>query len=295
MLPELTLQFIAVLIFFQTGMSQPTKDIATLFPQSVDGWRPAASDKCFNPDNLYEHINGGAELFISYDFKKSCTRTYSHGDEAEISIDIFDMGVPKNAFGVFGHSRETTDRTVGQGCQIYEDAVIFWQSRYYVAITCFKCPDDIQGVLLRMARHISDAIGEQGTLPAVITKLPADGLHRESILYFNHPAWQNAYYYFSDDNYLNINKNTDAVLAKYDAGDEQVFLMLIQYPDEQKAKAGLMNFREKYLEGAPEQFIKLEDGYWLGLEQKHDFVVMVFHSKSIDHARALLHSVIEKL
>ncbi len=295
MLPKLIFSVAVAIIFFQTGTTMQQKDISGFFPEVIDGWQQTDPGRCFNADNLYEHINGGAELFISYQFISACTRTYSQGDQAEISIDIFDMGQPKNAFGVFGHSRETTDRTVGQGCQLYEDAVIFWQDRYYVAITCFRCPVNIQDVLLKMARHVSGAIGKEGDMPGIFSKLPRGHLHEESILYFNHHAWQNAFYYFGDENYFNIDRETDAIMARYDFDKDQLYAMLIQYPDNQKAGDGLMNFRQKYLEGEKERLVKLEDGYWLGADQKDNFVVVVFHAMSGDHAEALLLSVLKKL
>ncbi len=295
MLLQLTLPVAIAIIFFQTGMTMQQKDIHDLFPKTIGGWQQTDPGKCFTTDNLYEHINGGAELFISYQFISACTQTYTRGDRGEISLDIFDLGKPKNAFGVFGHSREALDWRIGQGCQIYEDAVIFWQDKYYVAITCFKCPDDVQGVLLEMARYVSKAIDKKGALPEVISKLPEKNLREESILYFNHHAWQNAFYYFGDDNYFNIDKETDAVLARYDMNDDQMYMMLIQYPDVGKAQGGLMSFREKYLEGEKEQFVKLEDNYWLGSAQKGNFVTVVFHARSKAHAQTLLRSVMKKL
>ena len=164
--------FIALLFQISITMSAQENKISQHLPSKVDAWSTIGDDKEYNEESLYEHINGGAELFISYGFNEAISRTYSKGGEAEISVDIYDMIESKNAYGVFSHSRESIDYTVGQGCQIYEDAVLFWKDRYYVAILSFKCLDDTQTVLLEMAKQISKSIDSEGSLPGILSKLP---------------------------------------------------------------------------------------------------------------------------
>ena len=291
----LAILIIALLLQISIHMSAQQNQFSQYLPTNVDGWSRVGSDKKYNEENLYEHINGGAELFISYGFNEAISRTYSKGGEAEISVDIYDMIESKNAFGIFSHSREGIDSAFGQGCQIYEDAVLFWKDRYYVAISCFKCFDNTQDVLLEMARHISSSIDIDGSLPGILSKLPKHELLEESILYFNHHAWQNAFYYLGDDNFLNITKETDAVLAKYSDAENLQYLMLIQYSDDQKASLALENFRTDYLEDSDKQIMLLEDGFWLGTAKKGSFVMLVFHGNSKKQVIDLLNSAKEVL
>ncbi len=276
-------------------MSAQQKNLSSLLPSETDGWKISGQDKMHNEENLYEHINGGAELFISYGFNAALTRVYTKGGEAEISVDIFDMKEPKNAFGVFSHSREGIDNSIGQGCQIYEDAVLFWKNKYYVSISSFKSLENTQPVLIKMANYISETIGSDGSLPEVLSKLPGDELIEQSVLYFNHYAWQNAFYYLGDDNYLNITKDTDAVLAKYGKGNKQRYLMMIRYPDKRQAEQALKNFRKEYLENGDKDILRLEDDYWAGTAEKGKYVMVVLHANSEQEVRDLLKSAKKSL
>jgi len=79
------------------------------FAQSVsvptpDGWQPADEEYTYGPDNLWEPINGAAELFLSYGFRELKMRDFEQGIQF-ISISIYDMGSPLNAYGIF--ERET--------------------------------------------------------------------------------------------------------------------------------------------------------------------------------------------
>jgi len=270
------------LFVFFSKINMTLKDfpLESLLPENVEGWEPDKNDKYFNSENLYEHINGGAELYISYGFRKAISRTYLSDGKLEINVDIFDMADPKNAFGVFTHTRDSIDNTFGQGCKIYIDAVIFWKGRFYVSVMCFDESESSRQAILKMAAYISENIPQTGDLPAILSYLPEKELIEESILYFHHHAWQNAFYYLSDENIFNITDQTDAVLAKYGDKENRHYLLLIMYPNEEESKQALKHFRISYLENELASVIQTEDDRWLGAEQNGAFVIAVFHANS---------------
>jgi hypothetical protein len=69
------------------------------FP-AVDGWTRAGDVAIYDADNLWEYINGAAELFIEYDVQTCMTADLSAGDLV-VTVELYDMGTPLNAFGVF--------------------------------------------------------------------------------------------------------------------------------------------------------------------------------------------------
>jgi len=69
------------------------------FP-AVEGWTQAGEVKIYDADNLWEYIDGAAELFVEYDVQSCRTADLSSGD-LTVTVDLYDMGTPLNAFGVF--------------------------------------------------------------------------------------------------------------------------------------------------------------------------------------------------
>lgn len=69
------------------------------FPE-VEGWTRAGDVAIYDADNLWEYIDGAAELFIEYDVQTCMTADLSAGDVI-VTIELYDMGSPLNAFGVF--------------------------------------------------------------------------------------------------------------------------------------------------------------------------------------------------
>jgi hypothetical protein len=73
------------------------------FPE-VDGWSVESEVRVFTADNLWEYINGAAELFVEYDVQLCMTGDMASGD-LMVTVDYYDMGTPLNAFGVYVRER----------------------------------------------------------------------------------------------------------------------------------------------------------------------------------------------
>jgi hypothetical protein len=73
------------------------------FPE-VDGWTLAGEVLTYDADNLWEYINGAAELFLEYDVQTARVADLSSGDLV-VTVDLYDMGTPLNALGVFNRER----------------------------------------------------------------------------------------------------------------------------------------------------------------------------------------------
>jgi hypothetical protein len=100
----------------------------------------------------------------------------------------------------------------------------------------------------------------------------------------------NAYYFIADHNILNIDEHTDAVLAKYGDAADRLYLLLVEYPDEEKAAEACARFREKY---APElnpldPFVRLEDGSWFSTWKQGKKLGAVFNGNTREKTEELL-------
>ena len=63
-----------------------------------DGWEIYDKVMGFTPENLYELIDGGAELYLAYDMAKMLFVSFVHKTNMKLSIElyIYDMGTPTN-------------------------------------------------------------------------------------------------------------------------------------------------------------------------------------------------------
>ena len=277
-------------------MGKDTSDLALLLPDTLQGWKVTGEDARYGRDTLYDYIDGGAELYLSYGFKRVINRTYVQANQPDMVVDIFDMDTSQNAYGVFSHSMETVETTFGQGSQSSEGLVLFWKGPYYISIMAHPETAESKKALIDLAKKIDCAIAEEGPLPALLTLLPQSGLVRESIRSFHHHAWLNSHYFVADQNILHIDDTTDALLAKYGEGKKRSLLLLIQYPDNTAAQSAYANFVKQYLpELSQRKSVKIEDGTWTACHLAGSLLMAVFNAPKEDEAVHLMDEVKKRL
>ncbi len=273
-------------------MEKDVSNLALPLPDEVDGWKASQKDGIYDQESLYDYINGGAELYLSYDFKKCINRTYLRPEQPDIVVDLFDMGTSQNAYGVFSHSMETVDAAYGQGSQYSEGLLLFWKDRYYVSIMSYPETPESKKALLTLGKEIEAAIRGEGPLPDVLNLLPQESLIRESVRYFRHYAWLNSHYFIADSNILNINDSTDAVLAKYRDGESKILLLLLEYKNAQEAQAAHDNFVKHYLpELTRKQAVRIEDGTWTSCQLQDNLIIIVLNATGEGKALNLMKEV----
>ncbi len=273
-------------------MTTSAQILSDLLPKGINEWEASGQDHYYYPETLYEYIDGGAELFISYGFDRVISRTYKRSGQPDIMVEIFDMVEPKNAFGVFCHGREKLDDTYGQGSQTYQGAILFWKDRYYVSIVSDFQTSMTDRAMDAMAHKIDKKIKEEGDLPEITNWLPEEGLAAESVFYFHHYVWVNALYYIADDNFFNIDERADAVLAKYGSPDSRYYLLLICYENAEDAGEAYRSFLHHYapeLEG--KTAAKLEDDKWTGSCVEQELLICVFNGESEEAVESLIDRV----
>ncbi len=275
------------------AMSETVSEFNKILPETIDGWEKTGPPGLYTPENLSKYIDGGAELYLSYNFKAALSLKYKDSAENEIAVDIFDMGTSYDAFGVFAHSRETIDTGFGQGSEYAAGLLTFWKDRYYVSILAYPEMAAKKDVVFKLGRTIADAIQSEGSLPPLLSLLPEENLLPESVRYFHHYIWLNSFYFVSNENVLNIDSDTPAVLAKYRQAGSTFFLLLVRYPDTARAEAAAVQFRQKVLGGATEGMRTLKEGDWTGLQCRGEVISAVFNAPDAETVRAVLAKIKE--
>ncbi|MBL7112870.1 MAG: hypothetical protein ISS19_13115 [Bacteroidales bacterium] len=264
-----------------------------MIPDQVGAWKLSESNT-YSQDNLFEYINGGAELYISFGFSNVYSHVYTAVDQPGIILDVFSMNSARDAFGVFSFSSETSNADIGQGAYLDMGVVLFWQDQYYISIMSYPETPESREAIMSLARTIESNIGTRGKLPGVLSYLPEEGLVKESIRYFHHSAWINTHYYISDENIFLIDSKSNCVLARYGDQDNRMILLLIDYHDPEVARAGYQSFVKEFIPELDESgVVKLEDGTFTGCKLMDSFLAVGFNGSQDEDIIILINSAIE--
>ncbi len=135
---------------------------------------PLDAASFYVPDNLYQYMDGGADIYVLYDFQLLLHQEFK-AKQAEVTVDVFDMGVPDNAFGMYASERSPNYEFISIGAEGYKNQGIlnFLQGRYYVKLAAFG--DGADAVLDQFAHALSASIGGGAEFPALLRQLPQAG------------------------------------------------------------------------------------------------------------------------
>jgi hypothetical protein len=195
------------------------------------GAEPAGEAR-FYGENLWELINGAAEAFHGYDMEALLHQDFMLG-ETEITVELYDMGKPLNAFGIYSAERSPNRNFIEVGTQGYVDdyTLNFLQDRYYVKLSVFG--DNGQPAGKRIAGRISEAIGEPGDFPPIFSHFPAEGRVPDSEkLIIQSP--------------LGYGFLSPVFEASYKAGDEVSLILVSEAGTQEEALARLRQLRQAF-------------------------------------------------
>jgi hypothetical protein len=127
----------------------------------------------FYSSDLYRYMDGGADIYLKYGLVAMAHREYKRGG-VEVTADVFDMGLPLQAFGMYSAERSPEYHFVDIGAEGYssESTLNFVQGRYYVRLSAFG--DGAAAALDSFARAISRSIGGDRSLPGLLDMLPRE-------------------------------------------------------------------------------------------------------------------------
>ncbi len=186
------------------------------FPQ-IKGWKSVSEIMQYNPDNLWEYINGAADQFIDYGFHNLRVQEFST-DSVTISVDIYDMKQPLSAFGIYNtESRGVTPRlSIGTEAIITPPSqALMFKGKFYIKIYAFKGKLS-QSSGKEVLESIAEKLPGEGSFPPEVSLLPRENQVPGSIG-------------FTRVGYLGLSELNNCVYAKYsenDGDDYQYFLII---------------------------------------------------------------------
>jgi hypothetical protein len=213
------------------GSGPPAEDPAASVSGSVlptggelQGWSQATDPESYDAETLWEYINGQADFFIDYGFVRVDAAEYRHDREAiSVVLEVYEMGRPQEAFGIFAAERASGDRPleVGSGAYLGANVLGFWQGEKYVKLTSFDSSPAIEELLIGLAEEVS-------------SRMPVHGEVLETLRLFPEEGRVEASERFIPTNFLSQSYLTDGYRVDFtlDGEDVQLFIVDSGSPDE---------------------------------------------------------------
>jgi hypothetical protein len=205
----------------------------------VSGWTIREKPRRYRPENLYEYIDGEAELYLSYDFKELSTVTYAKGspDDTFMTVDCYDMGSPLNAFGLYASYRYpgyAYDKIGAEGFAS-DYGLTFFKGRYVVEIKTSDASATCRTAARKLSQIMSEAIPEPPDFPGRTGLMPPANQVPHTLKYFARDMLNQAFL-------------KEGFEAKYDVGDGEATGWIVFFEKENDAAEGFAKLKDFYMQ-----------------------------------------------
>jgi len=234
-------------------------------PRELSEFRPVSAPHLYEPDNLWQYIDGAADLYLLYGFRKLITTEYAFGaDSSSANVEIYCMESPTHAFGIYAAERSPEEQPVAIGVQgqLGPDVLNFYKGPYYVKMTSFASSKDVSASLAQMGRSIADKIPGGFKEPEVFRYFPVENKVKQSERYI-------------PTNFLGQSYLENGYLCDYasDQGTYQIFLVPLE--SDTAAQAVLRKYR-LFLESQEYKIVHQGDGNVVIAEKEHFVLAFAF-------------------
>jgi len=149
-------------------------------PDLTINWQLDGQILKYSKDNLFEYIDGEAELFFPYGFQKLLVGNYVYrlDPKQTITVDIYEMGSGLDAFGVYSKFRTPYLNFANFGCEgfIDENILRFYKDKYFVNITAVADAMLVPKNISMAGRIIDELIPGEKTHPNELKLVQTDSL-----------------------------------------------------------------------------------------------------------------------
>lgn len=149
----------------QEASAEEKSALLSLLPkeEEIRGLKAQSGVEFYVPQNLFDYMNGQAEMYLDYGFRLLLAREYTAGDGSPITLEIFRMAGPGEAFGIYAAERTQEDQDFLVGVEGYQGGNIlgFWKGTYYVKILCAQASPATKAFLEKTGLTVAAKI--QGT------------------------------------------------------------------------------------------------------------------------------------
>lgn len=219
--------------------AQSDSKLTAIFPKAYGTWIYSDSIRIFNPENLYDYIDGGADSYLSYNFKELSVITYNKSDNKYITIEVYNHQSPLLAFGIYAQERPTKGYFLKIGAQGYQEEGIlnFLCGKYYVKISSHDESAETGELIRKIALDLASKLDSKAEMPEILKYLPDEDkvANSESLL---------------NTNFLGYDFFSATLLSTYKIGENTFKLFIIPCISNEKSS----QIMTKYMQAVKMKF-----------------------------------------
>ena len=154
---------IAVVFFANcSGQSSNKNNMLSVLPENgeIGEWRSSDEVRIFKGDELFDFINGGAEIYHEYGFNKAAGQSFENNSGKSINLELYMMTDYASAFGMytFKISDKGKPAEIGDAAVLADYYLNIWKGNYVITLIGFDSEKETLDGLVKIGEVIAGKI-----------------------------------------------------------------------------------------------------------------------------------------
>ena len=148
----------------------------SLFPQ-IPGWNIAQEDPVYDANNLWDIIDGAADLYLEYAFVDLHIARYINSDSIEVKTELYRHRSDVDAFGIYSQERDTGYNFIPLGVQGYlqQGVLNFLTGSCYVKLSTYQTGTRAQEAMRTVGTMLAEHLRQNNAMPRLFQVFPVKG------------------------------------------------------------------------------------------------------------------------
>lgn len=222
-------------------------------------WVQSRAPSTYQGKTLYRDRAASPDLYHAYGFQRQAEVEYQapqFGSKPLILLEIFDMGTPENAFGIYNFHTypQAKFEWVGSKAMLSGGYLRFSKGRYFIQIEGYEFATGIREAMVAIAKAVASEIKDPPPKPRILMLLPSNKVSGSVKLFRSNWALRQIYSTLP----VNVPQLSDPALgisARYrdnvDSGnwmDAQI-VFIIRFSDTSAAESAYTLYRDAVIKG----------------------------------------------
>ena len=178
-----------LLLFIAAGAAaqQASEDLSGFLPASgeVAGMTQSGTTQGYHGDDLFQMIDGGADIYHEYGFRQVLSAEYVDGRGKTIKLEMYEMESPAAAYGLYSFKIGEVGKAlaIGQEALIEDYYLNFWKGNLQVTLIGQDSEEETVQNVVALAGAVAARIAPTGERPELAGLLLCEPLP------FSHPKY----------------------------------------------------------------------------------------------------------
>ncbi|HEY9123691.1 MAG TPA: hypothetical protein PK252_11050 [Bacteroidales bacterium] len=141
--------------------------------KEIDDWQVVDSIRTIKGNQLFDYIDGGAEIFVEYGFVQAVSATYKDNANRQLQAEVYEMADSAASYGAYSFylNSEGQNANAGQEAQIIDYYCVVRKGNCVIVISIPQADEGLFKSIEKFASAIASKYNQTNAKPELVSKI----------------------------------------------------------------------------------------------------------------------------